>query len=64
MIFAVASANRKFIYADVGRPGVLGDATIFERSTLSKISTQEKWLSGDIPPLNVGNIEVRPYLMG
>ena len=37
VIFVVATGDRRFIYADVGSPGVLEDRTIYERSALKKI---------------------------
>ena len=63
VLFAVSSADRKIIYADVGQPGVLGDSTIFERSVLHQMITSGKWLA-NIPSLYIGDIEVRPYLLG
>lgn len=34
VLFRVCDADRRYLYADVGWPGVLEDATIYERSVL------------------------------
>ena len=65
VILAVAAADRKIIYADIGCPGVLGDCTIYERSSLKKAIESGSWVGSDrIPSLNVGDVQVRPYLIG
>lgn len=64
VIFAVATANRRFIYADIGRPGVLGDSTIYSRSSLKRNIDDKTWLGDGIPDLVISGIPVRPYLVG
>lgn len=64
VIFAVVTANRRFIYVDVGRPGVLGDSTIYDRSMLRSNIDSEKWMGAAILDLVVSSIPIRPYLMG
>ena len=63
VIFAVASADRRFIYAIVGCPGVLGDTTIFNTSDLKRLIDDGRWIGTDVPSLQIGNVHVRPYLM-
>ena len=60
VLFALSTANRRIIYADVGHSGVLGDSTIFQRSRLRTVMTREEWPSSHIPSLYIGDIEVRP----
>lgn len=64
VLFAVCTADRKFTYIDVGRPGVLGDSTIFQRSSLKRNIDDGKWLGSAIPDLNISDVTVRPYLIG
>ena len=57
--FAVASADRRFLYADIGSPDVLGDSTIFDRSSLKSC------IAGlDIAPMRVGDVLVWPCFLG
>lgn len=64
VIFAVVDAHVCFLYADTGRSGVLGDATIFERSTLKKNIDHGNWLGAGIPDLIISGVNVRPFLIG
>lgn len=61
-IFAVLTANRTFIYADVGRPGILEDSTIHEWSMSKSNINTGKWLGAAIPDLVLSNIPFRLYL--
>ena len=63
-IFAVATANRKFTFVDVGRPGVLSDSTVYSYSDLKRNIDDGKWLGDSIPDLMVAGVPVRPYLIG
>ena len=59
MAFAAVSADRRFLYADIGSPGVLGDSAIFDRSSL------KSWIAGlDIAPMRVGDVLVWPCFLG
>lgn len=51
----------KFTFLDVGRPGVLGDSTIFDQSTLHKNISESVWLGADVPDLGTAGIMERPY---
>lgn len=64
VIFATCTADRRITFADVGRPGVLGDSTIFERSALRAKIREGAWLGTETPDLVVGDVKIRPYLMG
>lgn len=64
IIFALASADRRIIYADIGSPGVMSDSTLYERSNLRKMMDSGQWCGSDIPSLFIDGIEVRPYIMG
>lgn len=64
VLFAVCSADRRVTYAQIGKPGVLGDATLLEQSTLLTNIQSNKWLGTDIPSLRIGDVDVRPYLLG
>ena len=63
VLFAVSTADRKFIYVDVGRPGVLGDSSIYTRSSLKRNIDENIWLGDDIPSLNTAGVPVRPYII-
>jgi len=52
------------LYCDFGLPGLLGDSTIYNRSALKKKIDDGAWLGGDIKSLQIGDIQVRPYLLG
>lgn len=54
VLFAVCDVARRFLFADVGLPGVLGDATIYERSRLQAMIDMGEWLGTEIPPLDGG----------
>lgn len=60
----MASADRRFLYADVGYPGVLSDSTIFERSKLREMIHSEQWPGPIVPTLQVGSVGIRPYIIG
>eukprot|EP00171_Calliarthron_tuberculosum_P005587 IDg5587t1 len=64
IIFALASSDRRIIYADIGNPGVLSDSTLYERSTLRFMLSTGQWCGADIPSLFIDGIEIRPYIMG
>jgi len=63
IIFPVVSADRRFIFADVGRPGFLGDSTIYSSSELKRKIDSKEWLGSSIPDLTIANVPVRPYLV-
>lgn len=63
ILFALSTADRRFIYADVGNPGVLGDSTLFERSHLKSVLTTGEWCGETVPSLYIDGIEVRPYVI-
>lgn len=44
VLFAVVKAVRKFTYVDIGKPVVLGDSTMYERSKLKRNITAGVWL--------------------
>eukprot|EP00737_Agarophyton_chilense_P005228 gb/GEZJ01007528.1/.p1 GENE.gb/GEZJ01007528.1/~~gb/GEZJ01007528.1/.p1 ORF type:complete len:114 (-),score=5.75 gb/GEZJ01007528.1/:352-693(-) len=58
------TANKKFIYADIGRPGVLGDSTIYDRSSLKRNIDEGLGLGAQITVLRLADIAIRPYLLG
>lgn len=64
VIFAVVTANRRFIYADVEQSGILGDFTIHERRTLKSNIQLSKWVVAAIPDLFVSRVPISPYLIG
>lgn len=63
VILAVVTADHRFRYADVERPGVLGESIIFYRSSLKANIGNGTWLGTDIPDLQIADISVRPYLI-
>lgn len=64
VLFVVCDANRRFIYADVGLPAVLGDSSIYESSRIRTFIENGKCLGVEVLPLMVGGVAVRPCLMG
>lgn len=64
IIFAVCDAARRFTYADVCLPGVLADGTLWARSKLKDMIDKGEWLGGEVPSLKIGDVHVRPYLLG
>ena len=60
----VSTADRRFIYVDVGRPGLLGDSTIYSMSTLTKNIEENVRLGDDVPSLCIAGVPIRPYLIG
>ena len=64
VVFAVSTADRRFTFVDIGRPGVLGDSTIYSLSELKRNIDMGHWLGETIPDLSIANVPVRPYLMG
>ena len=62
--FAVSTADRKFIYVDVGRPGVLDDSSIYTRSSLKRNIDNNIWLGDDVPSLHIAGVPVRPDIIG
>lgn len=64
VLFGVADSRRKFIYVDVCLPGVLSDSTLWQMSRLRSLITSGEWLGADIPSLTIGDVDIRPYLIG
>lgn len=64
VLFAVATADGKFTFADVGRPGGEQDQTIFEQSALKTKLENREWLGDNIASLPMQNLVVRPYFVG
>lgn len=64
VLFACCTSNRRFTFVDIGRPGVLGDSSIFERSMLKKNIDDGVWLGAEIDNMDIAGVKVRPYLMG
>jgi len=64
VLFAVATAERRFTFVDIGRPGVLGDSTIYNASELRRNIDSGRWLRESIPSFNIANVAVCPYLTG
>eukprot|EP00171_Calliarthron_tuberculosum_P003968 IDg3968t1 len=64
ILFALSSADRRIIYADIGAPGVLGDSTLFDRSKLKQKLFSRQWPGYFVPLLSIGDITVAPYIMG
>lgn len=46
------------------KPGVVGDATVLEQSALLRNVESNEWLGTAIPSLHMGNVRLRPYLLG
>ena len=63
VLFDVSPADRRFIYVDVGRPGGLGDATIYSMSTLKNNIEWNVCLGDDVPSLFIAGVPIRPYLI-
>ncbi len=64
VFFAVSDSRRRFLYAEAGYPGIMGDSTIFEVSKLKSMIEKGEWLGEDISSLKIGEVNVRPYLIG
>ena len=64
VLFGVCDSSRKFTYADVGLPGVLSDSSIYERSRLRTLINRKQWPPAHCPSLQIGNVSVKPYLIG
>ena len=63
-MFAVADLPSRFLYRDVGAPGVCGGCTLFHMSRLKKLVDNGNWIGPEAPPLLINNTVVRPYLLG
>lgn len=63
-MFAVCRSDRTVIYVQMGKPEGIGDALLQEQSTLFLHIQKGQWLGPDIPSLKVGNVQVRPFLLG
>ena len=56
VLFPVSTADRRFIYADVGRPGVLGDSTIYSMLTLKRNTEEKVWFGDDVSSLFISGV--------
>lgn len=63
-MFVVCTANRRVTYVKVGKPGVPGDATILEQSSLLRIIEEGVWLGSNISKMGIFHIDIQPYLLG
>lgn len=63
-MFACCTVNRRYTFVDIGKPGVLGDFSILEDSTLKRRISEGLWIGREIPDLMVANIPIRPFLIG
>lgn len=61
-MFALWTADKHFIYADIGTTGVHRDVTIFHRSTFRCYIVENECLGDNVPSVNFGNLAVGPYL--
>lgn len=52
------------MFTDIGRPGVFGDSIIFENSVLKSNIDLGNWLGSQVLDLKVGDVIVRPFLIG
>ena len=64
VLFAVADSKRRFMYAESGHPGVMGDATIYNCSKLKRLIESDQCLGPEIASLRIGTVHIRPYLIG
>lgn len=64
IVFALSSADRRILYADVGNPGVMSDSTLYERSRIHHLIHSGKWCRASVPSFTISGTETRPYIMG
>lgn len=63
VIMAVCNPQRKTIFVQVGKSGMLQDGMIINQSTILENIQKENWLASEVPSLSEKNVDVRPYLL-
>lgn len=59
----MATAERRFLFVDVGRPGVLCDSSVYSATELKGDIDYRTWLV-ETAKLQIANVPESPYLMG
>lgn len=63
-LFALSTADRRIIYAEVVNSGSMSDSTLFERRKLRSILSGDTWFGTKVPSIFHDGIEIRLYLIG